>query len=527
MPGTNIAASARPIEVDADTLRCAGGRPLVGKGRIPGDKSISHRALLLGALGDGTTVIRNLSPCRDVARTKEAIRRLGATTWTRPTTRTRGGEPHHDGLNDADPRDGERYGVEVRDGGPRDRAPLDGDPRDRAPLGDGPRVRAPRDGGPRDDGPRDGTPSALAVGGRGPNGLGGPSVTIDCGDSGTTMRLLAGVLAGQDRTFQLDGSAQLRRRPMGRVVRPLQSLGATLESTEGKPPIRGVGGGLRGASITLEHASAQVAGAVLLAALNATGATTVTYPAVVRDHTERMLKRFGAPIVVRDLTSTLDGPVTRLQPPLDGLDVPGDISCGAFLVAAALLLEGSAVHLDNVGLNPGRIGFLLLARRMGADITIEPVDDVASRAPGPGPEPLGRVSVRASTLHGIDVASDEVPAAIDEITLLAVIATAARGETRVRGAGELRVKESDRLDAIVVGLRRLGADIRSTDDGFVVRGPTPLIGTAVDARGDHRVAMGLAVAGLSASGITHVSGASTVDDSFPGFVAAMNRLVAP
>jgi 3-phosphoshikimate 1-carboxyvinyltransferase len=310
-------------------------------------------------------------------------------------------------------------------------------------------------------------------------------------------------------------------------VAPLVELGADIHGTDGRPPIVGRGGGLRAADIAVPVASAQVAGAVLFAALNAAGVTTLDLPGLVRDHTERLLLAFGVPLTVDGLRRRVSGPATRLH--FDGpLDIPGDLSSAAFLLAAAALVSGSLVTAIDVGLNPGRIGFLRLLGALGADITVAPAGtaEVAnSRITATGwSEPRGDVRVASGTLRGAAIEPRDVPAAIDELPLLAVVSTQATGTTRVTGAAELRVKETDRIAAIADGLRRLGADIDALPDGFRVRGPTALRGAVVDGRGDHRIVMALAVAGLVATGETVISDAAAVADSFPGFVDAVNAL---
>ncbi|MEO8084575.1 MAG: 3-phosphoshikimate 1-carboxyvinyltransferase [Ardenticatenales bacterium] len=443
------AASAR--------LRVTGGRPLAGDPPLVGDKSLSHRVLVLGALADGPTRIANLSPCHDVQRTRAAVDALGARV-----------------RDVGDDRDtGDRVGG--------------GD------VGDG----------------------RIVIVGRGPAGLDGPQIAIDCGDSGTTMRLLAGLLAGQRRAFTLRAASGLGRRPMGRVIAPLAAMGARIESEGGHAPLRGQGGGLRGADLTLDIASAQVGSAILLAALNAVGTTRVRYPSPVRDHTERMLRGMGAPIDFDERQSVLSGPIARLQPPGGGdYVVPEDPSAAAFVLAAAAIVPGSSVRLRGVGLNPGRTGFLDALRAMGADVRIDAVHERHG-------EPVGDVSLRQRALHGTTVGGALVPRAIDELPLLAVVATQAAGTTVIRDAAELRVKESDRLATIAAGLRRLGADIVERPDGLTITGPTPLFGAAVDGADDHRIVMALAVAGLAAAGTTHVSDAWRVGDSYPRFVEAL------
>jgi 3-phosphoshikimate 1-carboxyvinyltransferase len=461
--------------------------PLRGCAAVPGDKSISHRALLVSALSDGPVRIRGLSTAQDVCRTRDALATLGIQVLADDAVVGRPPTP----------------------------------PADEAHAAPG--------------------NATVVVHGRGMQGLSGPPVVIDCGNSGTTMRLLAGLLAGQNRRFELRGSPQLSRRPMDRVIRPLQAMGAQINAADGLPPIIGHPKALRPADITLEVASAQSVGAVLLAALSAPGVTTVRIPATVRDHTERMLQLFGAPVEWDGLVSRIEGGApagmrskessilgskrrSTLRPPAGGIDIPGDISGAAFILAAGLLVPGSELSVDGVGLNPGRVGFLRIAQAMGARLTItyDQGEDSASRL-----EPTGRITVNHSPLTGVVVNPDDVPAAIDELPLVAVLATQAHGETRVTGAAELKVKESDRIAATVDGLRRMGADIEALSDGFVVRGPTALHGANVDGCGDHRVVMALAVAGLAAAGTTHVSGATCVHDSFPGFADTLSALAAP
>lgn len=443
--------------------------PLRGDAALVGDKSISHRALILGAVASGLSRIANLSPCADVARTREVVRALG-----------------------------------VR---------LEPSPED---------------------------PVVLVVAGRGPRGLGGPPLRLDCGDSGTTMRLLAGLLAGQDRVFTLDGAPGLRRRPMARVVEPLRAMGAEIRATDGRPPIEGrgraAGGepepgpggptapGLRGADIGLETASAQVGSALLLAGLNAAGETRIHYPAPVRDHTERMLAAMGAPLRWDGRVSVLRGPVAELAPlaEADGAPyrVPEDISAAAFLLAAGALLPGSLLRLDAVGVNPGRTGWLDILAALGASVSL---DAWALQ----GGEPLAALSLAAPpALRAAEIGGALVPRTIDELPLLAVLATQARGTTVLHDAGELRVKECDRIAAMAEGLGRMGARIEARADGWRIEGPTPLRGARVAGHGDHRIVMALAVAGLAAEGETVVEDAERVGDSFPGFVGALRGLGA-
>jgi 3-phosphoshikimate 1-carboxyvinyltransferase len=461
------------------TVHRSGG-PLRGSARLVGDKSISHRALLLGALADGITRIDNLSPCADVRQTIDCLARLGVV-------------------------------IERMD---RDPAALV-DRADRAVWGAG------ETAGDRPAVAGDST--GFIVHGRGVRGLTGPPVVLDCGDSGTTMRLLAGALAGQARAFTLDGAPGLRRRPMARVADPLSAMGAEIRTTGGYPPLVGEGrAGLRALDYALPQASAQVGSAVLLAGLNAAGLTRVHYPAPVRDHTERMLAAMGAPIDWDGATTTLDGPVGSLTPvsdPSGWFRLPNDPSAAAFLLAAAAIVPGSDIQLVRVGLNPGRRGFLDILAAMGAEIRMENQTEVAG-------EPVADLRLTAAPLRATEVAGALIARSIDELALVAVLATQAAGRTVVRDAGELRVKESDRIAAIADGLARLGARIEALPDGFAVDGPTVLRGAAVDGYADHRIVMALVVAGLVADGETRVSDAQRVGDSFPGFGEGLGALGA-
>jgi 3-phosphoshikimate 1-carboxyvinyltransferase len=334
---------------------------------------------------------------------------------------------------------------------------------------------------------------------------------VDCGNSGTTARLLLGALAPRAQGIVvLDGDASLRRRPMARATEPLVAMGAGIaeRGEPGRLPLAVTGRRLAGRRHRLEVASAQVKSAILLAGLAAEGATEVEEPVRSRDHTERLLRAMGAAIEV-------DGNRIRLLPgPFRAVDVdvPGDLSSAAFFLGLAAAAGGEAT-VEGVGLNPGRTGFLDLLARLGADVAVDlETEDV---------EPRGTVTVRAGRLRAIEIGADEVPGSIDELPLLAVVATQADGETRVGGAAELRVKESDRIAAIADGLTRMGADIRALPDGFVVRGPTPLSGAALDTRGDHRIGMALAIAASLADGPSVLSGAEWVDVSYPGFFPAL------
>ncbi len=425
--------------------------PLRGRVRVPGDKSISHRALLLGALADGPSRIAGFLPCGDSLTTLACLRALGVEVETHDAT-------------------------------------------------------------------------TLTIHGRGLRGLRAPSVPLDCARSGTTMRLLAGILAGHPLgqvsrpcPCTLTGDEQLLRRPMRRVVEPLRRMGAEIETTDGHAPLTIRGRRLRGCDHTLAIASAQVKSALLLAGLYAGGPTTIRQPGPARDHTERMLAAMEATIEVSGLTVTLAPSPSSLVPL--SLTVPGDISSAAFPLVAAALVPGSEVAVENVGVNPTRTGLLDVLRTMGADV-------VVTNEREQGNEPVADVTVRASGLVGVEVGGDTVVRMIDEFPVLAVAATQAHGATVVRDAGELRVKETDRIAILATELRALGARIDPLPDGFIIKGPTPLHSATVDSHGDHRLAMALAVAGLIAEGEVVIENVECIDDSFPGFVELMRGLIA-
>jgi len=416
--------------------------PLQGALRVPGDKSISHRALLFGALADGETRIEGLLNAGDCLATQGCLRALGV-------------------------------GIErMEEGG-------------------------------------------VTVQGRGlRGGLQASTGPIDCIRSGTAMRLLAGILCGQKFPSTLTGDPQLLRRPMRRVVDPLCQMGAQIEDEEGHAPLRIVGRTLHGAVHHLAVASAQVKSAILLAGLLARGTTTVHQPGPARDHTERMLARMGVEIEFDALSATITPP-EQLDPLR--IDIPGDFSSAAFPLVAALLVPNSVITLVHVGTNDTRTGLLDVLHEMGA--RIERMNDRIEAG-----EPVSDLMVRSSELVGVNIGGDAVVRMIDEFPILAVAATQARGATVVQDAKELRVKESDRIDAIVAELRLLGADIEGRPDGFIVRGPTPLHGGVADSHGDHRLAMALTVAGLIADREVVVRGAPCSSDSYPGFREQLSSL---
>jgi 3-phosphoshikimate 1-carboxyvinyltransferase len=341
-----------------------------------------------------------------------------------------------------------------------------------------------------------------------------PHGPLDCANSGTTMRLLLGLLAGGAVSATLDGDASLRRRPMDRVIEPLRTMGAKIESADARAPLAVTGTSLQGRRFVLPVPSAQVKSALLLAGLSASGPTTVVEPVPTRDHTERLLRAMGT-----DVGATVEGVVLRPshQPlrPIE-LSVPGDFSSAAFWMAAAALRPGWSVIIGDVGLNPTRTAFLTLLRSMGAEVKVEGRSgDI---------EPCGMVTVTGQRLRAIVLGTADVAAAIDEIPALLVLATQAEGVSTIDGAGELRLKESDRIATMAEGLRRMGAIVEERPDGVSVKGPTALRGAAVESHGDHRVAMALAVAALVASGPTTIEGADCVAVSYPEFFSQLQEL---
>ncbi len=425
--------------------------PLTGTIRVPGDKSISHRAVLLGAMTSGTCDVTGALDSADVRSTIGAVAALGAV-------------------------------VEVRK-------------------------------------PRPGALDITVTGwGRGgPMADGGSS--IDCGNSGTTARLLMGVVAGHPVDVTLTGDESLTRRPMRRVTDPLTRMGAHFDTGEGGTlPVTVHGGALRAIDYDMPVASAQVKSAVLLAALSAQGRTIVHEPAPSRDHTERLLPAFGVGVgrSIEENACWVDGPAVLSA---TDVPVPADPSSAAFLAGAAVIVAGSEVHLPDVALNPTRIGFLRVLEAMGADVLIRP--DRAS-----GAEPCGELLVRGGReLTGVVVPAREAPSLIDEVPLLAVVAACAHGTTRFEGMGELRVKESDRLAAIADGLAALGATVRSGDDWLEVDGPAAMRGATLDSLGDHRLAMAWAVAALAADGPVTIEGWDAIDVSYPTFADDLGRLL--
>jgi len=359
------------------------------------------------------------------------------------------------------------------------------------------------------------TAATVTVQGVGLHGLSVPAKALNCHGSGTTMRLLAGLLAGQPFSSVLDGHEGLRRRPMERVARPLRQMGATVATRDGYPPIYVDGGNLHGIEYRMPIPSGQVKSAILLAGLFANGTTTIHQPGPARDHTEVLLRSLGVPLETDGTTITIHPP----ENPLPAMDIaiPADFSSAAFPLVAAVLIPNSELRITGVNINPTRTGLLDVLTEMGAAVQIENQTDMAG-------EPVGDLVAKSSTLRGTEVSGDTVVRMIDEFPIFAVAATQAKGRTVVRDAAELRVKESDRIKATVDELRKLGAQMIAHPDGFEVYGPTPLHAAVVDSYGDHRLAMALAVAGLLADGETTIRNARVIADSYPGFVSMLKNL---
>jgi 3-phosphoshikimate 1-carboxyvinyltransferase len=418
-----------------------------GRVRPPGDKAISHRYAILGAIADGHTTIRGYSTGGDPASTAGCLRALGVQIET---------------------------------------------------IG------------------RDDTGLHVRIIGRGLGGLNAPSATLDAGNSGSTMRMLAGVLAGHPFSTTMTGDDSLRQRPMRRVIVPLERMGARIASVDGRPPITIDGtAAIEPMTYQPDVPSAQVKTAVLFAGLHGDGVTGVVEPLATRDHTERALRAFGVRVDVDGTTVRVRG---RQRLTGCALEVPGDISSAAFWMCAGAALPGSEVVLEGVGLNPSRSGIVDLLRRMGAELTVD------SGPPTEG-EPMGQVVVRHGGQRPTEIRPEDVPGVIDELPVLAALATHG-GDLRVTGAAELRVKESDRISALADGIRRMGGEIEEYPDGFHVHGGRRLTGGEVDARHDHRLAMAFAIAALGASGPTSIHDAAAAAVSYPEFFRVLESLRA-
>lgn len=416
---------------------------------VPGDKSMSHRAAILGGLSNGTCTIRNFLPSEDCVNTLNAMKALGA-------------------------------GHEVLD-------------------------ELPGYG-----------PVNLRIHGRSMK-LSAPAAPIDCGNSGTGMRLLAGLLAGQSFESELFGDASLSSRPMGRITVPLEQMGAEIETLGEKPgcaPLRIHPAKVRPIDYDMPVASAQVKSAVLLAGMFAEGVTSVTQPAETRDHTERMLASFQ--VSIRRTGNTISLPGGQVPESCD-FTVPGDISSAAFWLVAAAALPGSRLLLKDVGLNPTRTAILKVLSRMGAHMT-----EVVHNSDG---EPIGNIEIHGAKLTATTILEEEVPNLIDEIPVIAVAAALAEGTTVIRNAKELRVKETDRITTTVNNLRAMGAKVDEFEDGMEIHGGHPLHAAVIDSFGDHRIAMAFAIAGLFASGETVIKNTECVNTSYPGFAHHLSAVL--
>ncbi len=429
----------------AGQLTITPAKKIHGEVFIPGDKSISHRALMFAGLAKGSSRIRGFLNGSDCLATLQLIKQLG---------------------------------IQVSE------------------------------------------VSATEIILQSPGFFAEPIDILDCQNSGTTIRLFSGLLSGQSFFSVLTGSEQIRRRPMARVIQPLQRMGAHIHGrkSDSLAPIAiSPIATLMGVDHQLDVASAQIKSCLLLAGLFADGETSIAEPGPARDHTERMLKAMGAPIKIADNCVSIHRPNHNLQS-IDVI-VPGDISSAAFLIVAASIIENSHIVLKNVGINPTRDGIIKALQQMGASITLHHIREESG-------EPVADIEVQYAPLTAITVDTNLVIRMIDELPILAVAATQAKGTTVIKDAAELKVKETNRIDTTVQELRKMGARIEATDDGFIVEGPTKLKGAILDSHGDHRLAMMAVIAGLYASNSTHVLNADVIKDSFPGFTDCLRLLGA-
>lgn len=414
-----------------------------GETSLPGDKSISHRAIMLGSIARGETRVKGFSDCVDCRNTLNAFLKLG---------------------------------IEIEDH----------------------------------------SQGELTIHGQGLKGLTSSKEIIDVGNSGTTMRLLSGILAAQDFSSTITGDEYLKRRPMKRIILPLREMGAKISSPDDNhPPITIVGQKLHPIDYHSPIASAQVKSCVLLAGLYAKGRTSLTEPAQSRDHTERMLKYLGAPVEIKGTTIFIEG-ISELE--ARPITIPGDISSAAFFILVCLLLKNSEIKIKRVGINPTRTGIIDVLRKMGANIVIENVNELCG-------EPVADLIVKSSTLKATKIGGDLIPGLLDEIPVLAVAATQAEGVTEISDAQELRVKESDRIGNVVSQLSKMGASIKEKKDGMVISGGKRLVGSLVNSFGDHRMAMALTIGGLIADGETTINDVACIDTSFPQFMDTLNGMV--
>lgn len=416
--------------------------PLKGEITVPGDKSISHRAVMFGALSKGTTEVTNFLQGADCLSTIDCFRRLGIAI--------------------------------------------------------------------------ENTSEKIIVHGKGLHGLTKSDKILDVGNSGTTTRLISGILAGQNFETILNGDESIQSRPMKRIMEPLSLMGADIASLRDNncAPLRIAGSPLHGIHYTSKVSSAQVKSCILLAGLYADGLTSVTEPSVSRNHTELMLRGFGANVVCRDKTAAITP-----DPELIGqkIEVPGDISSAAYFIAAGLIVPGSEILVKNVGINPTRDGIIRVCQAMGADITLFNKREH-------GGEPVADILVRYSSLEATTIEGEIIPTLIDELPMIAVMACFAKGTTVIKDAAELKVKESDRIAVMVDNLSRMGAHITATDDGMIIEGGFPLHGAEIDSHLDHRIAMSFAVAALASEGETTIKDADCVKISYPNFYKELFRL---
>lgn len=429
-------------------LRTRAGGALRGIVRPPGDKSISHRALMFGALAEGETRVRGLLQAEDVAATAHCLREMGVPIW------------------EADGK--------------------------------------------------------VTIEGRGTDGLTTPTRILDAGNSGTTTRLLMGIVASHPISASFTGDASLQKRPMDRIAIPLRQMGARIDGQGDRCllPVTVSGGSLHGIEYHLPMASAQVKSAILLAGLRARGETRIIEPSPTRDHTERMLQAFGVHVDTSPgYAAVTGGSLLKAQ----DITVPGDFSAAAFFLVAAALIPGSDITIENVGLNPTRIGLLEVMQEMGSQVTIT---NLATLGAGFHGEPVGTVRVRGGApLHGCMVGGSLIPRLIDEIPILCILAARAEGVTTITDATELRVKESDRIATMAAMLTQLGVRVEETADGMVIHGGGSFQQTQIDSRGDHRIAMSAAIAGLLSPGI-EIAGAESIATSFPSFCESLVLLGA-
>ncbi|KZE55480.1 3-phosphoshikimate 1-carboxyvinyltransferase [Brevibacillus parabrevis] len=423
-------------------LRVRPAKKIAGTVRVPGDKSISHRAVMFGALAEGVTTIEGFLPGADCLSTISCFRRMG---------------------------------IEIEQQGDK-----------------------------------------VTVQGKGWYGLQEPMQHLDVGNSGTTIRLMSGILATQPFHTVMEGDESIAKRPMRRVIGPLRQMGAKIDGRKDGEftPLSIRGGKLQSMAYQSPVASAQVKSAILLAGLQAEGVTSVTEPHLSRDHTERMLQAFGVSVVRDGLTVSVEG-----GQKLTGraISVPGDISSAAFLIAAVMVVPGSSLLIENVGINPSRTGIIDVVKAMGGSLELQNERIVNE-------EPVADLLVTHSQLHGIEISGDIIPRLIDEIPVIAVMATQAIGQTVIRDAEELKVKETDRIATVVSQLSKFGGRVTPTDDGMIIEGQTALTGAVIDSMGDHRIGMAMAIAGLAATGETGIENEEAIDVSFPGFEELLKNI---